>query len=192
MAEPRPESKKSRAAFGDYAAMGAGRSLDALHKHYVRAASEGRQTPTLKLYTLGEWSRHHNWVARAAAYDADIQQQARQAQVAAIQEMAQRQAALGQELQDKARQGLVLLRLSTVEVIDEQGQKVRVVKVNLTPRDIAALVKTGADLERLARGEATERIDVVTRVRELARELGYSKAEEDEAVAAAERIVSGS
>lgn len=186
------EGRRANQGLRDYAMMGAARSLRALLARYVEQVANGRQTPpTTSWRTISTWSVRHNWITRIAAYDANCYAEAEAARRKAVEEMAQRQATLGRDLQEKAAQALMLLRVATTEVIDENGQVIRVVKANLTARDIAALVKVGADLERLARGEATSRVDVFARVRELARQFGLSETEEAEAVAAAERIVKG-
>jgi len=200
------DSKKSHAAFRDYAMLGTGRSLDALHLRYVNAESMGGQRPpTLKRNTLGSWSHRNNWVARAAAYDADLQQQARIAQIEAVREMAVRQAELGRKFQrmsgdlaDQAERYIQIMRVATVETVNERGEIIRVVKTNLTPQEMASLLralaglaKVGMDMERLARGEATANVDVFQRVRELADKMGLSDSEKQAAVAAAERHVRG-
>jgi hypothetical protein len=172
--EPRPESRKAAIAKGDYCTMGPGRSAVKLCAEYVRQASAGRQVPTLKLYTIGEWSRRYNWVAAAAAYDADIRQQARLAQIEAVRDMNERHVNLA-----RAMLGIITQRLQSLD------------PHTLTPADTARWADVCSKLERLARGEATERVDVYQRVRELAREMGLSATEEAEAVAAAERIVRG-
>jgi hypothetical protein len=152
--------------------MGPGRSIDAVYAGYVNMVSTGRQPPTLKRYTLGEWSRRYDWVRRAAAYDADITQQARLAQIAAISEMNERHVNLA-----RAMLGIVARRLQSLQPED------------LSPADTVRWAEALSKLERLARGEASDRIDVFTRVRSLARELGLSKSEEEAAVEAAENII---
>lgn len=199
------EGRRANAALRDYAALGIVRSLRVLLAGYVTQAANANATkpPTVVWRTLSSWSQRHDWVARAAAYDTDLQAQARIAQIDAIREMATRQATQGQQFQAIARllaergeQYIRLLRAATVETIDEAGQVIRVIRTELTASEVAnllraaaALAKVGIDAERLARGEATERVDVFARVRELAHELGLTAGEEAEAVAAAERIV---
>jgi len=60
------ESDKAKAAFEDYLSMGDGRSLRALREQYKEREQNGHRTgvPTVRLSTLTEWSRHHNWQAR--------------------------------------------------------------------------------------------------------------------------------
>lgn len=175
MVEPRHESRKAAIAKADYLAMGPGRSVGALHSRYVSEASGGRQKPpTLKLYTLGEWSRRYGWVAASAAYDTDLQQQVRLLQIAAVADMNERHVNLA-----RAMLGVVARRLQSI------------VPEDLSPADTVRWAEALSKLERLARGEATERVDVFARVRELARELGYTDEETRDAVAAAQQIVRG-
>ena len=194
---PRGESRRATAAFEDYAAMGPARSLDALHRRYVQEASTGRLPPTLKRNTLHKWSQVYGWVARAAAHDAEQRRLDAEAIAEARQEsakeMAERQTAQGRQLQaiarllaERAEQYIRLLRVATVETIDEVGQVVRVVKTELSAteaanllRAAAALAKVGIDVERLATGEATDRVDLRVVQREAekaAKELGLDVA----------------
>lgn len=170
----RRESRKSKLAFADYCTLGAGRSLDALLAQYVAQALSGRRPPTTVRFTMHEWSRRHDWVRRAAAYDVDLHQQARLAQIEAVRDMNERHINLARVMMMKVAQ-----RLQSLDPAE------------LSPTEVARWADTCSKLERLARGEATERVDVFARVRELAKQFGLSETEEAEAVAAAERIVRG-
>jgi len=103
-----------------------------------------------------------------------MQQQARAAQIEAVRDMNTRHINLA-----RAMLGIIAQRLQSID----PGE--------LSPTEVARWADTCTKLERLARGEATERVDVFQRVRELAKEMGLSATEEAEAVAAAERIVKG-
>jgi len=187
--------------------MGAQRSIRNLFNSFTIQQTSDSQAlvPAERISKLWSWSSKYDWPVRAQAWDSELERQSRIAQIEAVREMAQRQALQGMGFQatakalaERADQYIQLLRVATVETIDEHGNTIRVVKTHLTPQEIAALLraaaavaKVGVDMERLARGEATERADVFNRVRELAKELGLSEAEEAEAVAAAERIIKG-
>jgi hypothetical protein len=67
------EVERNRIACNDYLRMGAGRSLAKLRQMYVEYTSE--KPPTVHLRTLQRWSSVYDWQARAAAYDAEIEQQ---------------------------------------------------------------------------------------------------------------------
>ena len=170
------ESKRANIALRDYADMGAGRSIRALAERYRQQAASGAQAKpsTARLPTLWGWSKRFEWQLRVAAWTADLQQLARLAQIDAVREMNMRQAELGRSLQNKGVE-----RLASLDAEE------------LSMRDALASIMEGAKLERLARGEASDRVDVFARVRELARELGYTDEETRQAVAAAQQIVRG-
>lgn len=57
------ESEAAERAFGDYVALGPGRSLEALWRSYEGDAG----APTHRLRTLKAWSSRHRWQARMSA-----------------------------------------------------------------------------------------------------------------------------
>lgn len=61
------ETDKAYRALCDYAAMGAGRSLETLCKRY-RIGTES--VPARRLTTIKEWNRLYDWQARIRRYDA--------------------------------------------------------------------------------------------------------------------------
>ena len=200
------ESRRANQALRDYAAMGVGRSLDALLTQYIDLAMTGHRPLTKVRFTLHEWSRRNHWVARAAAHDADLQRQARLAQIDAVRDMAVRQAEQGKGFQatakalaERADQYIQLLRVATVETVNEQGDLVRVVKTNLSPQEMAALLrasaalaKVGMDMERLARGEPSEVVDMRVKIRREAERLAEAYGlNADEMLAEAEAILKG-
>ncbi len=132
-----PESTKHRRAFERYWRLGAERSIEKLH---AAMSSEG-SGPSLR--TLYEWSRRYRWQDRLA----DLERQAREAEdearVVAIRQMHERQAKEGLLLQQKGTEWLA--QIETEEAKPEAA--------------IRAVVE-GARLERLARGEATERTEI--------------------------------
>ena len=113
--------------------MGALRSIRKAAEKFYGIKSDAKVTQ------FGKWSRLHNWVARCAAYDDEEDRIYLIEQREAIKEMNKRQASLGAAMQGKG--------------ID------RLLDINpgeLTPDQAARLAKTGVDIERPARGEATE------------------------------------
>jgi hypothetical protein len=90
---------------------------------------------------VGLWSRENNWVARAAAWDAELDRQNREAQVQAVLEMNARHAREGRALQVKAMRAL--------RGLAAQG---------LDAADLLRFLVEGSKLERLARGEVTEAV----------------------------------
>lgn len=132
-----PESTRHRQAFAHYWGLGPGRSLEALHE----MLASGGTAPHLR--TLAEWSRSFHWQARVA----DIETQARrnddEARVAALVEMADRH----------AKEALLLQQVGTGWL------------TTLSPNQVSAdaairAVVEGVRLERLVRGEPTERAAV--------------------------------
>jgi len=169
------ESAKAHRALLDYCGMGPARSMKALLERYVQAPTNASpRPPTLSWTTITTWSHKNDWVKRAAAWDADQERLEKEALRTAINEMAQRQASEGRALQDMAamlrerlEQFVRVMRPVTVETIDENGQVVRVIRTEIKPGDaanllraVAAVYKTGIDAERLARGEATDAVDM--------------------------------
>ena len=117
--------------------MGALRSLRKAAEKFYGDAYVGKKIA--KDMQFFRWSSRWNWVARCAAYDAEKDRIYLIEQREAIKEMNKRQASLGAAMQGKG--------------ID------RLLDINpgeLTPDQAARLAKTGVDIERPARGEATE------------------------------------
>ena len=135
----RQEGETNRAynAFRVYRNMGALRTLKkAAEKYYgdayfVRTSAKNRN--------FEYWSSNHNWVARCAAYDDEEDRIYLLEQREGIKKMNKRQASLGAAMQGKATDRLLAI------LPDE-----------LTPDQASRLAKMGVDIERPARGEATE------------------------------------
>ena len=132
-----PESTKHRHAFERYWRLGPERSIERLH-----AAMEAEaKAPSLR--TLYGWSSRYRWQDRVA----DLERRARaaddEARIQAIREMQERQAKEGLLLQQRGTQWLA-------QINDEQA----------SPEAAIRAVVEGARLERLARGEATERTEI--------------------------------
>ena len=157
------ETQKSFAAFTVYRDMGSERSLSKLSQKLVK-----------NKVTLAKWSVQWEWQERVGAWDVELDRQGRLAQIAAVQDMNERHVILA-----RAMLGIVARRLQSVE------------PGTLSPSDVVKWADVSAKLERLARGEATDRVDIMERVRQMARDLGLSPSEEASAVAEAERVVRG-
>jgi hypothetical protein len=74
------ESRKSNAALHEYALMGAGRSLRAVHEKFLRqekfwqeqkfsGTSPAEKPPTTKARSLQKWSKEYRWVDRCRRWD---------------------------------------------------------------------------------------------------------------------------
>lgn len=173
------EPARASRALNDYALLGAGRTLAQLAEGYrTRPRSGPEKPPTRQLSQLKVWSTQWGWVARVAAYDAQIAEQARRAWEA---RWVERQAQLREQSWDAGQaaiaRALELLQQTAVhssrsEVVtyepDEDGRRRKVVTVTIerapkgSLRDIAALLKAGGEAARLATGDPTshQRVDI--------------------------------
>lgn len=130
------ETTRHREAFGRYWELGAVRSIELLRE--VLEAS-GR-APSLR--TLYEWSRRYQWQRRIHDLERDARASEDEARRSALREMHERQAREALFLQQRGAEWLAALGP------DEASPEAA----------IRAIVE-GAKLERLARGEATERTE---------------------------------
>jgi len=166
------EPRLSFAKFNVFLTLGPHRSLPKLRQ---ALADQGQKRSLTRLKQLSlKWL----WFLRAAAYDADIQYQARLAQIEAVREMNRQHVDLARSVR-----ALVARRLG--EWLGSAGGLPEQVRF----RDLVWAMAEAGKLERLAMGEATARVDLYSRVRELADEYGLSDTEKANAVAAAGRIV---
>jgi len=124
------ESRQAFQAFAIYRDMGAARSLQKVAQQLSKS-----------LALMKRWSEKWSWVARAAAWDAELDRRAREAQEKARAEMAERHIKEAMLFQQK-----VVERLKTLEP-DE-----------LSPSDLAKWFDIAVKVERLARGEPTENV----------------------------------
>jgi hypothetical protein len=140
------ESSKAYAAFAIYRDLGPRRSLEEASRLYHNKTPESA-TPTAggrRREASGQirrWAGRWDWVARARAWDQELERIKRHQQVEAVAEMAERHAKEALMLQNKAVERLRLLRPE-----------------ELVPRDTLSFLIEAAKLERLARGEPTERV----------------------------------
>lgn len=133
-----PESTRQREAFDRYWALGAERSVETLHAVLRAEAGPAGKGPGLR--TLYAWSSRYRWQDRVQELERTATAAADEARLAALREMYERQ----------AREGLLLQQKGTEWLRDVPGAEA-------TPdAGIRALVE-GAKLERLARGEPSDR-----------------------------------
>lgn len=137
------ESAAAFAAFCRYRDLGPRRSLDEVDRQLYPPPAPGQRRTSASRRRRGQisdWSRAHDWVTRAAAWDAHLDCEARLAHVEAVREMGVRHAQVARALQERA--------LAALE--------------SLSPADLAAheilrFLVESARLERLALGEPTDR-----------------------------------
>jgi hypothetical protein len=144
--DPLPgESSKAYAAFGIYRDLGRRRSVDeASRLYHPKTPPPREEPPPRKREASGQirtWAQRWNWGPRALAWDQELEHAKQNKQIEAIEEMAERHAREALMLQNKA-----------VERLRQLGPE------ELTPREILAFLIEAAKLERLARGEPTERL----------------------------------
>ena len=129
-----PEDTRQREAFDAYWALGAERSIELLRQSL---AEQGESAPGVR--TLYSWSSRYRWRDRITQLEREAREAGDQAKVAALEEMYERQAKLG-----------LLLQQTGAEWLTQQTEEV-------SPEAAVRAVTEGAKLERLARGEPTER-----------------------------------
>lgn len=142
------ETTRHRKIYNRYVDLGSSRSIEALHQ---LLAADG-SAPALR--TLYEWSRAHNWQQRID----DLEREARSADAEihfqAIKEMRERHIQEALLLQQKGAQKYSGLNP------DE-----------MTPEVATRAIVEGQKLERLARGEATERAETMSQTDERLRRV---------------------
>jgi hypothetical protein len=131
-----PESTKQRLAFDAYFDLGAERSIERLHTK-MRAS---KRPPSLR--TLFEWSRRYRWQDRIARLEQEARRADDDARIQALREMYERHA---QEAMLLQYQGAQWLTTMDDDRVTADGA-------------IRAIVE-GARMERLARGEPSERTE---------------------------------
>lgn len=98
------------------------------------------------------WCWRWRWVKRASAYDVEVYGQRMIEHEAEMERVNREHQEIGAAFCKKAAEGIALLQLATVETIDEQGQKVRILKSNVTATELISMLRVGTELERLAIG----------------------------------------
>lgn len=125
------EGDKAWEAFVIYRDLGPDRSLRQVAKRLERSPGY-----------LEELSRTKGWTERVAAWDAELDRQARKAQVAEITKMRKNHATLAVSMLTKAAKGLQLLPPEDLKAVD-----------------ISRMVEVASKLERLARGDVGEVVE---------------------------------
>ena len=92
--------------------------------------------------TIADWSTKYDWVKRAAAWDAEQDRIARQAQIDEIKKMRKRHADLATAMLVKAAKALQ-----------------RIPEDEVKASDVSRLVETASKLERISRGDAGEVVE---------------------------------
>lgn len=140
------ETTKAFYAFTIYRDLDHKRTLSKTCTNYMETTSRTRSC----LRTIGGWSTKFGWVKRAQAYDDYVDALIREESEKAVKEMQKRHLTLGMALQAKG----------AAKLQDLDGKKMKV-------RDAISAITQGTRLERLIRGEPTERVkgEMVTTIR---------------------------
>ena len=125
------ETSKAYEAFSIYRDMGISRTL-------TKVAEELQKSDTL----IARWSRTHNWVERAAAWDAEQDRIMREEQVQEIKKMRKRHAEMAYSMIIKAAKALKRIPYDEIKAAD-----------------ISRMVEVGSKLERISRGDVGEVIE---------------------------------
>lgn len=91
---------------------------------------------------IGRWSSKYSWVDRAAAWDAELDRKARDAQVEEIKEMRKKHVKIAEAMLVKAAKALARLPEDEINAMD-----------------ISRMVDTASKLERISRGDTGEVIE---------------------------------
>jgi hypothetical protein len=168
------ESAKAFAAFECYRMLGVSRSLQAAwEKHYTRPGTllertrRGREEAGLVVGYFRRWYKRWQWAERAAAWDEDVAAFARDQELdrelqarLADQEEDRRQRGL---MKEEARAARAVGRRILLRILQgvEAGELERLKVPDLLPhlQKVATLLEAGQKLERLDRGEATDRTE---------------------------------
>ena len=151
------EDTRHRLAFGAYVEQGSERSLERLRDH-IRgdpAAFGLKRAPSSR--TLHRWSSAFHWQDRLADLEREARIRDAEAQIQALREMNERHTREGLALQQKA-----------VEYLQTVHPE------RLSPGEAIRALVEGVRLERLARGEVTERTQIERNDHDLS---GFSIAE---------------
>lgn len=137
------------ATFAEYCAMGSGpgeRSLVKLARMHAKPGDETNFRTLRRRYEL--WSARFGWADKLLEYDRNHAEEKRARREAALEKMEEEHALI-------ARQG-VLMAAKRIKDLMESG--------NFGPYSAVQLLKVASDLERLARGGATQRSENETTV----------------------------
>ncbi len=135
------ETTRHRRAFDVYVQLGPRRSLQQLRSRLLQDPLLIGLSRAPSLSTLEAWSSALHWQARLDDLEREAQARDREAQIKALQDMKRRQLDSAELLQNKGRERPMSLG------VDE-----------MLPADAIRAISEGIRLERLARGEPTERI----------------------------------
>jgi hypothetical protein len=135
------ESPEAWAAFQVYRDLGPRRTLDEVDRRIYQPAERPSSAPSRKRRRghVSGWSRRFRWVARAAAWDAELDRRAQAAQMDAVEEMHRRHGLEARAVQSAA--------MAALEKLDSG---------DVSAADIVRFLIEGCDMERVALGWLAE------------------------------------
>lgn len=152
MIEREPWARQPGETSRAYSAFCIYRDLGPRHRSLRETARRYYQDKTrTKPVQIGVWSSKHNWVERCRQYDEFLDEQRRQEALNEILDMARRQAQEGTTLQHLGAKILEALLTNS-----DGSPKIR---VSGNVLDAVRALRTGAEIERLARGMPTQIIE---------------------------------
>ena len=148
------ETTRHRKAFAAYLDLGASRTVERLR---VTLEADGIK---VTIRTLYEWSRRFRWQKRIDDIEREARRVETEEQIAAIREMRERQSREALLLQQKGTEWLANIK-----------------DANASPEAAIRAIVEGSKLERLARGEVTERAEIRSAMEEKLTEVDDDKLE---------------
>lgn len=136
------ETDSTFEGFQAYRDMGLGRSLAKV------ASMLGKSTPLME-----RWSSANRWVKRAAAWDTYVDMRTRNAELRELEKMRARQIRIACDLQS----------FGDTELQKHRAQAKKLKKATLKPDELLRMVKEGAIMERVNRGEPGEIVQTTGR-----------------------------
>ena len=136
--------QKAEVWFALYYIMGTDRSIDGLADYGHKVGMQISRT------TLARYSRQYKWQDRVAALDEQLQQDRDLELAELVQKMNENQMQIGRGFGDLVKTGLQRY----TEYLSKNPDK------RLSPQSMSILASTGTKIERLAAGEATDRIEL--------------------------------
>jgi len=164
------ESAKANSALADYALLGPGRSITALHRKYTDPSPGVPRGASISLRVLKGWSAAYGWQERVAQYDGLVQERQRAETEKRWSERreAEREETwkIAQLLRDKALKMLEFPLMEVEHVTDQRRgpnglttiEKTIVKPAKWSVRDVALLAEAAAKLARLSADLPTERL----------------------------------
>lgn len=147
MPEREPWARQANETSRAYKAFSIYRDLGPRKRSLIEAARRYYQDKTrVKPIQVGVWSAKNNWVERCRAYDEFIDEQKRQKALDEILDMARRQAQEGTALQTLG-----------ARILSNLLAKGEGITGNVL--DVVRALRTGAEIERLARGMPTQIVE---------------------------------